>query len=305
MQVTLNNISVNNTKYSQYNARKAQPNFTGGATSAATAAGEAVARSRFFEPVHKMHGKVVDWLAENYYAKLANSKLAIKFAEATKKMSQEKADMTKHMSALGATLISGMYIIRTLQNDKLDKEKRKTLAINDAMTWAISTAGAYTFDKALGKWCDKITTRYAANYFLKHPEARNVELLGDWKPENIEQVVKTAKETALNKYAEMKAKLNPEEFANWLKKVNMKENHFEGLKDFDMKSISDMNTQLLKNEKLDRRMRGIGVLKTLFVFGMVYRYIVPVLVMKPANKLGAYIHQKNAEKAAAQQSGNA
>lgn len=292
MQVTLNKFNGYN-QYQQYNRKNIQPQFTGNPVSAA---GEAVANSRFFEPAHKMHGKVVDWLAENYYAKLANSKLAEKFAEATKKMPQEKADMTKHMSALGATLISGMYILRTLQNDKLDKEKRKTLAINDAMTWAISTAGAYTFDKALGKWCDKITTRYAANYFLKHPEARNVELLGDWKPENIEEVVKSAKETALNRYADMKAKLNSEELRAWLKTVNMKEAHFEYLRDFDMKSISDMNTQLLKNEKLDRRMRGIGVLKTLFVFGMVYRYLVPVLVMKPANKLGAYIHKKNAEK---------
>ena len=288
--------NINNFNYRQ----QSQPNFTGGAASAATVAGEAVARSRFFEPVHKMHGKLVDWLAENYYARLANSKLAEKFAEATKKMPPEKADMTKHMAALGATLISGMYIVRTLQNDKLDKEKRKTLAINDAMTWAISTAGAYTFDKALGKMCDKLTTRYAANYFLKHPEARNVELLGDWKPENIEEVLKTAKETALSKYAEMKGKLNPEELKEWLKKVNMKENHFEYLKDFDMKSISDMNTQLLKNEKLDRRMRGIGVLKTLFVFGMVYRYIVPVLVMKPANWIGNYIHKKKEEKVQAQ-----
>ena len=299
MQVTLNTLNVNGyNKYQQYNKRNTQQHFTG---NAASVAGDVITSSKIFEPVKKAHGKLVDFIAENYYAKLANSKFAVKFAEATKKMPQEKADMTKHMAALGATLISGMYIIRTLQNDKLDKEKRKTLAINDALTWGLSTAGAYGFDKYLAKWCDNVTNRYAANYFLKNPESKNIELLGDWDPANINEVVKTAKETALKKYESMKASLNPEEFEAWLKRINMKEKHFEYLRDFDMKNISDLNSQLLKNEVLDTRMRGIGVLKTLFVFGMVYRYLVPVLVMKPANKIGAYIHKKNAEKQQAQQ----
>ena len=63
--------------------------------------------------------------------------------------------MTTHMSALGSTLISGMYTIRTLQNDKLDPEKRKTLAINDVLTWGLSTAGSYLIDAKLAnlqKW---------------------------------------------------------------------------------------------------------------------------------------------------------
>ena len=38
----------------------------------------------------------------------------------------------------------------------------------------------------------------------------------------------------------------------------------------------------------------MGVLKSLFVFGMIYRYVVPVLVMKPANWIGQYIHNKKA-----------
>lgn len=296
MQVTLNKFNGYN-QYQQYNSRNVQPRFTGNPTSVA----KEVTQSKFFEPARKLHGKLVDWLTENYYSKLANSNLAIKFAEYTKKLPQDKADMTKHMSALGATLISGMYVIKTLQNDKLDKEKRKTLAINDALTWGISTAGAYGFDKYLAKWCDNVTTRFAANYFLKNPESKNIELLGDWNPANIEEVVKTAKYTALKKYETMKASLSHEEFTKWLEKVNMKEKHFEYLKDFDIKSISDLNSQLLKNEKLDIQMRGIGVLKTLFVFGMVYRYLVPVLVMKPANKIGAYIHQKKVEKQQTQQ----
>ena len=98
MQVTLNKLNGYNqyNQYQQYNARNVQPHFTG---NAASAAGDAIAHSKLFEPVKKAHGKLVDWLTENYYAKLANSKFAVKFAEMTKKMPQEKADMTKQRKA--------------------------------------------------------------------------------------------------------------------------------------------------------------------------------------------------------------
>ena len=65
-------------------------------------------------------------------------------------------------------------------------------------------------------------------------------------------------------------------------------------------NIRDFNLDVLKNKRLTTLIDGMGILKSLFVFGMVYRYIVPVMVMKPANKIGAYIHKKNAEKAQAQ-----
>ena len=53
----------------------------------------------------------------------------------------------------------------------------------------------------------------------------------------------------------------------------------------------------MKNKRLTTLIDGMGVLKSLFVFGMVYRYIFPLLVIKPANKIGSMIHKKNAEKA--------
>ena len=86
--------------------------------------------------------------------------------------------MTTHMSALGSTLISGMYVVKTLENDKLDPEKRKTLAINDVLTWGISTACAYLLDAKLGSACDKATTRAIANHLLKDPELKRKDLFG-------------------------------------------------------------------------------------------------------------------------------
>ena len=286
MQVTFQPQILNNNKYYS----KPATTFTGAPV--LRMAAEAGNKSKLFDPLRKGYDKLVNWLLKNYYAKLANSKAAIKFAEKT----ANKGDMTRHMAALGATLISGLYVTRTLQNDNLDHEKRKTLALNDAMTWALSTASSYLLDSKLARWCDGVTNRFAANYLLKHPESKNMELLGDWNPANINQMVKDSTKIAIEKYEQMKASLTPEAFAKWLEKVKMKEKHFEFLKENPITSVTELNSQILKNSLLDTLMRGFPVLKTLFIFGMVYRYLVPVLVMKPANKLGKYLHDKNAAK---------
>ena len=282
MNITpVNNINFNNYQYNN------KPQYLANNST----------KSKLFAPIAKKYDKLTDWLAENYFAKFSVSKFAEKFAQKTKNVK----NMTTHMSALGATLISGMYVIRTLKNDNLDKQKRKTLAINDGLTWGLSTAGSYFLDAKLANWWENVTTRFAANYLTLHPESKNIELLGNWNPENIKEIIKTGGQKALDKYAEMKSKLSPEELDVWMKKVNFKEKGFEQLKEYIddnkcYKNIKEFNVDILKDKNLDKKIEGMGVLKTLLIFGMIYRYVVPVLVMKPANKIGAYIHKKNAEK---------
>ena len=133
----------------------ARPKFTG-AASAATAATEKASEG--------LYGRFTEWIANNYYKRFYNSKAAKYIVEHTN--SPKWNNMTTHMSALGSTLISGMYVVKTLENDKLDPEKRKTLAINDTLTWAISTGCAYWLDDKLGKACDKATTRAKKNRFV-------------------------------------------------------------------------------------------------------------------------------------------
>ena len=287
MQVNFQPQIVNNSFH--YNNNAAKVEFTGMPEIMENAA-KSANKSKLFEPLKKGYDGLVNWLLKNYYGKLVNSKTAIKFAEKTSNM----GDVTKHMAALGATLISGLYVVRTLNNDNLDPQKRKTLAINDGLTWALSTASSYFLDSKLARWCDNVTDRFAANYLLKNPASKNIELLGDWDPANIRQMVQDSSEIAIKKYKQMKAKLSPEELAKWLEKVNMKEKHFESLVERPISNVEQLNSQLLKNPLLDTFMKGFPVLKTLFVFGMVYRYLVPVLVMKPANWLGNYLHNKKA-----------
>ncbi len=262
--------NYNNTPKRAYTTNQrvaAQPKFTG-AASAATAATEKASEG--------LYGKFTEWLANNYYKRFYNSKAAKYIVDHTN--SPKWNDMTKHMSALGSTLISGMYVVKTLENDKLDPEKRKTLAINDTLTWAISTGCAYWLDDKLGKACDKATTRAVANHLLKNPELKRTDLFGDWDPKNLKIMMK--------------------EWYNHIK-PDSKEGQelIEKLGKQSYSNIRDFNLDILKNKKITTQIDGISALKSLFVFGMVYRYLVPVLVMKPANWIGNYFHDKKAQKA--------
>lgn len=266
-----------------------RPSFT--ASNAIPGGGSS--KSSFWKPVSKQYDKATDWIAENYYEKFYRSKFAEKFINKCGGMKK----MTTHMSAIGATLISGMYIIRTLENDKLDEKKRKTLALNDVLVCGLSTAGSYFLDSKLGKWCDKMTTRFAANYIDKNPRLKHVNTFGDWNPANINHfmdkwyVAKNRKIDLLNRRIEQGLADGTYKGA---RKPNFK--HVSPELAVPYKNIRDFNLDVLKNKRLTTMIDGIGVLKSLFVFGMVYRYVVPVLVMKPANKIGAYIHKQNEQK---------
>ena len=335
MQVSMNTFNVNN-RYNNNLKQNRQQSFAGIAR-LAQEAGEQTVKSKLFNPISKRYDKMTDWIADNYYGRFYQSNFAKKFIEKTSNVK----NMTTHMSALGATLISGMYTVRTLQNDKLDPEKRKTLAINDVLTWGLSTAGSYLIDAKLANWWEGVTTRFAANYIDSKPEAKNAELLGDWDPKKINQMLQDAPQIANDRINEMKAKLSPEEFEDWLinkarmtkddlvdipeqltakaymaakktfkdapEKLNewiSKSGHtkesLEKITKTVTKGVRDLNLDFLRDRRLTTLIDGMGVLKSLFVFGMVYRYLVPVLVMKPANKIGAYMHKKNAEKATEQ-----
>lgn len=244
-----------------------QPKFTGVA-SVATAATEKASEG--------LYGKFTEWIANNYYKRFYNSKAAKYIVDHTN--SPKWNDMTKHMSALGSTLISGMYVVKTLENDKLDPEKRKTLAINDVLTWAISTGCAYWLDDKLGNICDKATTRAIANHLLKDPELKRKDLFGDWDPKNLKIMMK--------------------EWYNHIKPDSVEGRELvEKLGKQSYSNIRDFNLDILKNKKITTQIDGISALKSLFVFGMVYRYLVPVLVMKPANWIGNYIHAQKAQEA--------
>lgn len=231
--------------------------------------------------ISKGYDNFVEGIAKKYYVGFYNSGLGRGFAKMTdgKKWA---SNMTTHMSVLGSTLISGMYVVRTLSNDKLDEKRRKTLAINDALTWGVSTAGMYFADKKLGNWWEGVTTRFAANYLLDNPDAKRKDLFGEWDAKDLKIMMKKWHEKILPA---------SEEGQKLLKNLKNSEGKFDAYK-----SIRDFNLDILQQPKLTTYIDGMDVLKKLAIFGMIYRYIVPVLVMKPANKIGKMLHDKNEAK---------
>jgi len=65
-----------------------------------------------------------------------------------------------HLTVFGSTLLNGFYIIKTINNKDLEEDKRKTLAINQGLVWAVSTVCAYTFDSLSGNFVTALTKRF-------------------------------------------------------------------------------------------------------------------------------------------------
>ena len=69
-------------------------------------------------------------------------------------------DMTQHMVALGSLITSGTYVQRTLTNKDLDPNRRRTLAVNQALCFVVPTIAAYSVDKLINAAVKKNEYRY-------------------------------------------------------------------------------------------------------------------------------------------------
>jgi len=89
--------------------------------------------------------KATDSIAKTII-KIIDSDVYTKVVNTTKKHKLWDKNLYPHLIVLGSTLLSGFYVLKTLKNKQMDEDKRKTLAVNQGLTWALSTAMAYTFD---------------------------------------------------------------------------------------------------------------------------------------------------------------
>ena len=166
---------------------------------------------------------------------------------------------------------------RTLTNKELDKDRKNTLAVNQGLTFAVSTVGAYALDKYVKGWWDNVTARFAGH------------LLGDNKfysdyLANKAAVIKENKELlAASKASNIKPELK--EMPSVIKSIE--NNSF--YKSLLSNAGDDAKTLMTK-------VKGMSPLRTMIVFGFVYRYFVPVVVTKPANILcEKYLAHKKAK----------
>ena len=118
----------------------------------------------------KNPNKVTQWLAENYVLKILNSTKLSQFVDNFSK--NVNMSMTEIMTILGSFLMSGSYVVGTLTNKKFkDKDRRNTLAINQALGFVVPTA--------LGTWISsKIRPKVkTATYKFVGEQSQRIKLL--------------------------------------------------------------------------------------------------------------------------------
>lgn len=306
MNITLNNTSY---RYNQYNTQcRPKPVFKGNpAGKVAEAAGE-VGRelssnsSKFFAPFTKMFDQTSEWLCQKVAKPVLGSKWFGGFAEKV----QNADNLFQHCLTTGSVITSGLYMQRTLANKDMDKDRKNTLAVNQFLTLCVSTAGAYTMDKYLKSWWEDMSAKYVGHKVMDENFAKDFK---DVKVSinKINKALKKNADTDILKLAEESRKeLNMTDAGYKLLSETIekaKDNKVvKSLENINLKGFMD---KLVKQERipkltssLKKQIHGFGLLRSMLVFGFVYRYFVPVAVTKPANKLcDMYLERKKAKEA--------
>ncbi len=296
MKVNFNNNYINSTKCSEYKNSKvaSSTNFTGKNSSLLKI---------IFDPFANSNNKTVNWVTDKIaraYSPVLRSKSVEKFV--TK---YEKSNIAAHLSAIIATTISALYITKTLGNKKLDTEKRRTLAINQALVAVTSLAGSYGLEKLVAKPIDGYTNKQGQHVdgFVDRFRKANIEYINNLEDAELERLrLKNIKLEEVNF-----EKINLEEL---LKNKNVSDSQIESLKETPiLKEIQKFLSpaELISAERakrvnkiIDKWVDGIRVAKTLIIFGFIFRFFAPVVVTPVANAIGSKINSKKQPKAAEQ-----
>ena len=237
-----------------------------------------------------------------------------------------KSDKTfTHLLVAESCFLSGFYMINTLRNKKIDKEQKPQMLINDTLTLGVSTAGAYLVE-------DKITDvvmRGAEKYFTKHGDfykklGKEVQQdITSPKNELLKKVVDTVSKTGneltqgIDDVADFMGKQLKNvvgEKGKKLKAFQVTSEQFDSLKTSvktalkdnagkvdDAKNVvtnlvDDIYTSSAAREQADKTLSGINKLKVLVIFGLIYRYLGPVVITPIANKLSSKFFENKKEK---------
>lgn len=156
--------------YNNYNNSQISVKRNINLSSQLTFEAQSPAQSKIFEPVKKImspYSKFMDKVKTKLAHGLAKI-LETKTVENIMRKTRNK-NMVAHLSALTGVVLSGFYMKKTLENDKLDIDKKMTLAINQGVVCVLSTIAAYTLDGLTNKKVNKFTDKYWAAH-LHEPQ---------------------------------------------------------------------------------------------------------------------------------------
>lgn len=293
----LNNYNRNSYNFNQQNVKNIKhQSFTANTSKIADAAEQVVEqaaknKSGFFKPFSNFYNKFTDKIAKHFTSKIVDSKPLGYVADKLKNSN----NLFQHCLTVGSMITSGLYVQKTLTNDKLDKDRKNTLAVNQSLTWFLSTIGAYSLDKYLKTWWEDVTAKYVGL------QLQDKDFEKDFKDikaaiNHVNKGLKKDPKADVNKLAQnAKNKIKMSEIANLLFDRNIikaAKNSDGPVKSIPKIPLNKFIDKLVKENKisaisteLGKKITGMGLLRSMLVFGFVYRYFVPVVVTKPANLL--------------------
>jgi hypothetical protein len=246
-----------NNKRKYQSAKISQPSFGAGMPEFPT-------NSKLLDPLKNMYSKFTSAIGRNYTLKLYTSPMAKFLAKHTENLK----GVVDHMQVMGSVIISGMYMRQTLKNKDFDDDRKKTLAINQGLTFAMSTLGSYVIDSSLDNWWEGVTTKYASKKI-------GDKYLGD-KIKNLNKsLIAEAEARHGVSFKKMTKEMKPELY-----------------------NVLSYLEEYMPDNKLEGYIKGMGILKKLLVFGTIYRFVSPVAVTPIANWIGSKLTNSKETKTA-------
>ena len=288
-----------------------QQSFTGNVASEAAQAvvNTSKDKSSIFKPLSDFYDRCTDSVAKYFTSKVVDSKPMNYIADKLK----DSNNLFQHCLTTGSLITSGLYMEKTLTNDKLDKDRKKTLAVNQGLTFIISTAGAYSLDKYLKKWWENVTAKFVGYQIDDEKFHTNFKKINEGI-EEINRKLKQDPKADVNKIAEeVKKSMNMPKagekgykgYTEYLEHAvkGAIEDADDAVKSVEKLGLNKYIDKLVESKsipelskELSGKIKGMGALRTMLVFGFVYRFFVPVVVTKPANWLcEKYLSSKKAK----------
>ena len=247
------------------------------------------------------------------YDKLAQTKPFQKFAG---KLAKSDRSFTYLMVA-ESVILSTFYAINSLRNKKIEKEQKPQMVINDALVLGVSATGSLLLDSKVNKVVDSLSDKY-----FKKPEIqdfyRNLgkkaqDALGAEAPKSklLETVAQGADDAAKMVGEHLKGivgktgELKPFEISadklktiqtNVKNAINSNSGNLDKAKEAVKGCVDDAYDALAARKEIKDIIPGINKLKTIVIFGLIYRYIGPVIVTPLANNLSSKLFNNKGKK---------
>lgn len=187
-------------------------------------------------------------------------------------------NLYSHLIVIGSTVLSGFYVLKTLENKKMDEDKRRTLAINQGLVYVVSTVMAYTFDHWINKKVSGPLKEYSK--YNNQENEKNLKALYEQLKENLPE----------DKYRTLvdESKLVLDNNAITELEGAIK----QSLSIEKQKLLSKTQSAIRSQEYLAGLDSGAKKAKSIMAVDMVYRFIAPVLVTPFANIIGNRLQGK-------------